>query len=71
MFVDAGSTDKGDGCRNENMKGFSLIVVCDLRALYCRVSIEVCIQFPLQEPMRTQTPHCFPELRVSVPKQAW
>lgn len=62
------STDKGDGCGNENMKGFSLIVGCDLRASYCRVSIEICIQFPLQEHMRTQAPHCCPELRVSMPK---
>lgn len=52
----------------KNMKGFSLIVGCDLHASYCRVSIEVCIQFPLQELMRTQTPHCSPELRVPVPK---
>lgn len=62
------STDQGDGYENENMKGFSLIVGCDLRASYCRVSIEVCIQFPLQEFMRTQAPHCCPELRVSMPK---
>lgn len=68
MFVDAGRTDKGDGGGNENMKGFSLTVGCDLCASYCRVSIEVCIQFPLQEQTRTQTPHCSPELRVSMPK---
>lgn len=51
------SADKGDGFGNINTKAFSLIVGCDLQSSYCRVSIEVCPWFPLEEQMRTHRCH--------------